>query len=198
MLRMGIFGGLFDPPHIGHLILAHWVLEEFDLKKIVFIPAFKPPHKSEYSSFSHRYEMTKRAIKGNKNFFVSDIERNIRGMSYTVEVIKKIKDRSSFFGMKKKSEIDFFLLIGADQWQGINTWKDPEGIFAECSVIVIPRPGYPIKKVKPFYNKILISNAPLIEVSSTIIRKRVNKGLSIKYLVPEEVQNYIIKHNLYR
>ena len=87
-IKIGIFGGLFDPPHIGHLIIAQWVLEEYNLNRIIFIPAANPPHKAKYSSYHIRYEMAVLAIKGNKKFFISNIEKQISGRTYTVEVIR--------------------------------------------------------------------------------------------------------------
>ncbi|MCX7994507.1 MAG: nicotinate-nucleotide adenylyltransferase [candidate division WOR-3 bacterium] len=185
----GILGGLFDPPHIGHLIIGEWVLEEFRLDKIIFVPAYNPPHKNHYTPFQHRYEMTRIAIKKNENFLISDVERKIRGKSYTFRVLKVLK--------KIYRDGEFYLIIGADQWNEIDNWKYPELIFKEARVIVLPRPHYRIKKIKPFYNKILISKAPLVDISSTLIRARIKNGLSIEYLVVPEVANYIRRNKLY-
>ena len=190
-LSIGLFGGLFDPLHIGHLIVSQWIREEFGLDRIIFVPAFNPPHKNRYSSYQHRYEMTRQAIKNNKIFLISDIEKNIQGKTYTFEVIRALK--KSINNLHPK----IYLIIGADQWQEIKHWKNPEIIFNESRVIVLPRPGYKIKKIKPFFDKILISNAPLIDISSTIIREKMKKGLSIDYLVVPEVLAYIKKNKLY-
>lgn len=189
---IGIFGGVFDPPHIGHLILAEWVRTEFKLDRIIFIPAFNPPHKNRFSSFKHRYEMTRRATKDNKKFFVSDIEKNIRGKTYTFEVIRALK---KFY--KKFNGAEIYLIIGADQWQQIEHWQHPEIIFRESKVIVLPRPGYNIIKTKLFIEKILFSNAPFIGISSTMIREMVKKQMYINYLVTPEVLAYIKKNRLY-
>ncbi|MEO0185158.1 MAG: nicotinate-nucleotide adenylyltransferase [candidate division WOR-3 bacterium] len=191
-LSIGIFGGLFDPPHIGHLILSQWVLDEFNLDRVIFIPAFKPPHKHKYSSYFHRFEMTKRAIQNNRNFSISDIEKRIKGTTYTFEVIRALRksDRSL-------SQAIFYLIIGADQWQEILHWKNPRIIFNESKIIVLSRPGYEIKKFRPFYDKILISTAPLLDISSTMIRKRIMNRKSIDYLVVPEVLRYIRKNKMY-
>ncbi|MGQ9465359.1 MAG: nicotinate (nicotinamide) nucleotide adenylyltransferase [bacterium] len=191
-LSIGLFGGLFDPPHIGHLILAEWVRAEFNLDRIIFIPAFNPPHKDRFSSFKHRYEMTRGAIKGNKKFFVSDIEKNIRGKTYTFEVIRALKKSYKKFG-----KVAIYLIIGADQWQEIEHWKHPEIILRESKIIVLPRPGYSLKKNKPFIEEILFSNAPFIGISSTMIREMVKKRMCISYLVTPEVLAYIKKNRLY-
>jgi nicotinate-nucleotide adenylyltransferase len=187
--RIGIFGGLFDPPHIAHCIIAQWVLEEFNLEKVIFIPAAHPPHKLQYSPFEIRYHMMKLAIKNNKKFFVSNIEKKIPGKTYTIDVIK---------AFKQNYKGEFFLIIGSDQWQEIETWKLPAELLHECTVIVVPRPGYPVTKRGRFSKKILISQAPLIDISSTAIRKRIKKKCDITYLVPHAVLTYIRTKKLYR
>jgi len=196
--KIGIFGGLFNPPHIGHLIIVQWVLEEFNLDKIIFVPAFNPPHKLKYLPYSVRYKMTELAIKDNENFIISNIEKNIHGKTYTVEVIRALKDRLHLFPHpSRKDETEFYLIIGADQWGEIETWRNPEKLFDECKIIVLPRPNYKIKKKQPFYKKILISKSPLINISSSVVRERIKKGLDIRYFVPETVLKYIKKHKLY-
>uniref|UniRef100_A0A7V3RH02 Probable nicotinate-nucleotide adenylyltransferase n=1 Tax=candidate division WOR-3 bacterium TaxID=2052148 RepID=A0A7V3RH02_UNCW3 len=190
--KIGIFGGLFDPPHIGHLILGQWVLEEFNLNRIIFIPAFKPPHKDIYSPFKHRYKMIEISIRDNKRFFLSDIERYIRGKTYTYKVLQFLKKSNPLY-----SESDLYLIIGADQWNEIEHWKKPDTIFRYAQVVVLPRPNYNIKDNSPFYKKIMLSNAPLIDISSTMVRERIKAGLSIDYLVIPEVQDYIKREKLY-
>jgi len=183
----GIFGGLFDPPHLGHLIIAQAVREEFGLEKIVFVPASQPPHKSSYTPFRHRYRMTEAAIGRNPAFGISAVERKIRGTTYTVDILRKIR-RS----IKK----DLYLVIGADQWEEFNTWKDPAGIFRAARLIVVPRPGHRIPKHKPYYRDLLISAAPEIDISSTLIRRLATAGRSIRYLTPDPVIRYIRKQKL--
>ncbi|KPJ72769.1 hypothetical protein AMJ52_05275 [candidate division TA06 bacterium DG_78] len=187
--RIGIFGGLFDPPHIAHCIIAQWVLEECNLNKIIFVPAANPPHKSKYSSYYIRYELTALAIRDNGKFVISDIEKKIRGKTYTIDVIKKLK---------QNVHGSLYLIIGSDQWQEIETWKRPAELLHECKIIVVPRPWYPIKKTGRFYKKILISRTPLIDISSTVIRKRIQKNCDITYLVPQQVLTYIRTKHLYR
>uniref|UniRef100_A0A7V0Z7D0 Probable nicotinate-nucleotide adenylyltransferase n=1 Tax=candidate division WOR-3 bacterium TaxID=2052148 RepID=A0A7V0Z7D0_UNCW3 len=191
-LSIGIFGGLFDPPHIGHLIVNEWLLDEFSLDRIIFIPAFNPPHKHMYSPFEHRYRMTEIAIKGNKRFFISGIEKDIKGRSYTYKVIKALKKSDKIY-----QQAILYLIIGADQWNEIRHWKKPEVIFNETRVIVLPRPNFEIKKIRPYYNKILLSNAPLIDLSSTLLRERIKRGLGIEYLTVPGVVEYIKKNKFY-
>lgn len=187
--RTGILGGLFDPPHLGHLIVAQFVMEEFKLDKVLFVPAGKPPHKYGYLPFKIRYKMTELAIMNNRRFSISNIEENIPGKTYTIEVIKKIKGQGYS---------NIYLIIGRDQWEEINTWKTPEELFKLCRIIVMPRPNSMIKKVGKFSKKILFSNSPLIAISSTMIRKRIKQGKDIQYLLPETVYKYIKRKKLYR
>jgi len=187
--KIGIFGGLFDPSHIGHLIIAQWVMAEFDLAKVIFVPAANPPHKLNYSPYNLRYALTALAIKDNKRFSISDVEKEVFGKTYTVEIIKKLK---------KKIHGQLHLIIGSDQWQEIETWKDPTQLFKECKVIVVPRPNYEIKKSSRFYRKILISHSPLIDISSTMIREMIIQNIDIRYLVPQMVYDYIKTKKLYR
>lgn len=186
--KFGIFGGLFDPPHLGHLIIAQTVLEEFRLNQIIFVPAGNPPHKRKYSPYRIRFKLTEAAIKNNKNFSLSPIESQIAGKTYTVEVIKAIK---------QKINGQFYLIIGSDQWHEIKTWKDPQELLKYCALIVVPRPAYKIKVKSFFSKKIFIAHTPLIQISSTVIRKRVKQKQTIQYFVPPAVNNYIKKKKLY-
>ncbi len=186
--KVGVFGGLFDPPHIGHLIIAQSVLEEFKLDKIIFVPAGNPPHKHKFSPYDTRYKMTELAIMGNQKFSISDIEKEIPGKTYTIGVLKNLKQQIK--GM-------IYLIIGCDQWEEINTWKTPEELFKCCKIIVMPRSRHSIRKVGRLCKKILISHAPLIDISSTEIRKKVKHNCSIQYLVPNEVSKYIKRKRLY-
>ena len=188
-MKVGVFGGLFDPPHIGHLIIAQHILEEFSLGTILFVPAGNPPHKADYSPYQDRYTMTELAITGNGDFSISDIEKNMTEKTYTIEMIKELRQRRPD---------DLYFMIGSDQWLEIETWKDPEALFRECRVVVVRRPHYEIEKESRFYDRIMISSAPLISISSTMIRSRIQKNLSVKYLVTSSVYNYIKSNNLYK
>ncbi|UCG93166.1 MAG: nicotinate (nicotinamide) nucleotide adenylyltransferase [candidate division WOR-3 bacterium] len=187
-MNIGIFGGLFDPPHIGHLIIAQSVLEEFRLQKIIFIPAGCPPHKTEYSPYHVRYEMTTLAIQGNKKFFINDIEKTIPGKTYTVAVMRKLK---------KKYTGKLYFIIGGDQWEEIETWKNTHALFTECNLIVVPRPHSLIKKSSRFFKKILIGHSPLVDISSTVIRKKIKQQCNVQYLIPPAVYQYIKRKKLY-
>jgi nicotinate-nucleotide adenylyltransferase len=188
-MRTGIFGGLFDPPHVGHLIIAQHVLEEFHLQKILFVPSGNPPHKTDYSKYEDRYAMTQFSVEDNEMFVVSDIERTFTDKTYTIEVIRRLH-------IDKDDEL--YLMIGSDQWHEIETWKDPEELFRECRVVVMRRPNYDVSKEARFFDRIMVSTAPLIDISSTMIRTRIRKGLSVRYMLRPEVHNYITANDLYK
>jgi nicotinate-nucleotide adenylyltransferase len=187
--KFGIFGGLFDPPHIGHLIIAQSVLEEFLLDRVIFVPAGNPPHKIKYSPYDTRYTMTRLAVKNNEKLGISNIEKGIKGKTYTIEVIRKLKGK-----IKGK----LYFIIGSDQWLEITTWKTPQALFKECIIIVVPRLDHKIKKMDRFAKKILMSHMPLLDISSTQIRKKVKQNQNIQYLVPLEVHRYIKRKGLYK
>ena len=187
-MKIGVFGGLFDPPHVGHLIIAQHVLEEFRLQQILFVPSGNPPHKTDYSSYDIRYAMTELAAKDNEMFATSDVERTFTDKTYTIEVIRKLR---------KESNDEFYLMIGSDQWQEIETWKDPDELFRECRVVVMRRPNHEISKEARFFDRVMISTAPLIDISSTMIRTRIRKGLSVRYMLKSAVYDYIKTNDLY-
>lgn len=188
-MRIGVFGGLFDPPHIGHLIIAQHVSEEFHLERMLFVPAGNPPHKHHYSPYGIRYAMTELALAGNEKFSISDIEKEMPDKTYTIEVIK---------ALRQEADDELYLIIGSDQWLEIETWKGPEALFKECRIVVVRRPNYDIKKESRFYDRIMTSTAPMIDISSTMIRTRIQENSSVRYLVTESVQDYITRNNLYK
>jgi nicotinate-nucleotide adenylyltransferase len=188
-MKIGVFGGLFDPPHIGHLIIAQHVFEEFHLNRILFVPSGNPPHKLKYSPYESRYAMTELAIAQNENFAMSDIEKRISETTYTIETIR---------ALSKETNDELYLMIGSDQWLEIETWKDPEELFRECRIVVMRRPHQEIEKESRFFDRVMISAAPLIDISSTMIRSRIQKDLSVRYLVEPGVYEYIKQNNLYK
>jgi nicotinate-nucleotide adenylyltransferase len=190
--KLGVLGGTFDPIHMGHLVLAEQVREQFQLERVIFIPSASPPHKTEQdlSPAKNRFEMTKLALEGNSYFAVSDLELKREGLSYTVETLKKLKE------LYRDSEIYF--LTGSDVLDEITTWKDPEEIYKLAKIVIAIRPGF--DKFDPedhFVKKSIIARITGVDISSTQIREKARKGESIKYLVPSKVERYIRKKNLY-
>jgi len=199
--RIGISGGTFDPIHYGHLIIAEEIRETMELEKMVFIPSANPPHKVGIgvTNATHRYNMVKMATESNPWFAVSSIEMERGGYSYTVDTLVQLKQ---IYG----EDTVLFFMTGADVIPELVTWKNFEKLFSLCEFVAVLRPGFNreslIKEIEflksHFMAKIHIVDAPLIGISSTIIREKVRNGKSIKYLVPENVEEYITENGLYK
>lgn len=192
-MKIGIFGGTFNPPHIGHLITAESVREALALDRIVFMPSYISPHKQEgeEQSSHHRFTMTKMAIATNNRFDISREEIEKGDTSYTIDTLKhlrKIYDNGSMY-----------LIIGMDNYITFHLWKEPKRILEQSTVVVMNRPNYPqrINEIIGTTNVIFV-DVPDIDVSSSDIRQRIKKGKSVKYLVPDEVERYIIDNGLYK
>ena len=195
MKRYGIFGGTFDPPHVAHSILANEVREQIDLDKIIFIPTGNPPLKNEdfVSSPIHRLNMARIAFEKDNYFEISDIEiKKSNEKSYMINTLQKLAEEY------KNDLVKLYLIIGIDNLIDFPKWKEPDKIFSICEVLVMFRPGYLVKKITPEYSaKVKYIDVPLLEISSTSIRKKVENKESIKYLVFPEVENYILNNKLY-
>ena len=191
-MKICLFGGTFDPPHIGHLLLAQTIFEEESFDKVLFIPAYQPPHKSNISPVEDRLNMLKLAIKENPNFEISEIELKRRGVSYTIDTIKALKNE-----LKISTERCYYLM-GSDTLLDFHSWKKPRKILNECRVIVAIRPGFRPSDLDPWIlHKIHFSNIPRFEISSSNIRSRWIKNKTIRYMVTLPVWEYINKHKLY-
>ncbi len=188
-MKIGILGGTFNPIHIGHLILGEEACRILNLDRLIFVPAYLPPHKEERDLIDaeDRYKMVTLAIKGNPSFEVSKSEIKKKGKSYSIQTIREFKDR---FG--KKAEL--FLITGSDVLEELSMWKEIDKIFKLSNFIVANRPGYPTKEVPP---EIRLISIIAINLSSSGIRERIREGKSIRYLVPENVWRYIVKKKLY-
>ena len=197
MKRYGIFGGTFNPPHIGHSILAENMREQLSLDKVIFIPSGVPPLKEskDLLSAEHRLKMTKIAFERDPNFEVCNIEiaDSLSGKkSYTVDTIKKLYD------LYKNDFVELYLIIGIDNLIDFPKWKDPGKLFTLSEVIVMNRPGFTVQDVDAeFSEKAKYANVPMLEISSTKIRECASAGRSIKYLVFPEIEQYIAENGLY-
>lgn len=192
MKKYGIFGGTFNPPHIGHSILADCVREELLLDKIIFIPSGNPPLKDSIST-EHRLNMSKLAFGNDENFEISEIEsENIEKKTYTVDTLQKLNEKY------KDEDVQLYLIIGMDKLNELPKWKEPEKLFELAKVIVINRPDNSVSNAKPeFRERAEVINTPELEISSSEIRKRIYENKSVKYLLNEKVLEYIKKNNLY-
>jgi nicotinate-nucleotide adenylyltransferase len=214
-MKWGLFGGTYDPIHNGHLRCAEEVLELFDLNRIIFVPASRPPHKidADITSFYHREQMINLAIGGNPVFSFSNVEKERKEKSYSVETVEHI--------LKKYMEnLELYFILGQDAFHAIQTWKDWQRLLLLCNFVVMTRPGYEDRglagilpadfasqftydnSVKGFRSPkghiIYFRGVTFLDISSSDIRQRVKAGKSIKYLVPESVRHYIMKNSLYR
>jgi len=195
-VRVGLFGGTFNPVHWGHLRAAEEIREMFDLTQVIFIPTNIPPHK-----------------ESEEVVFASDVELKRPGKSYSIETINHFKHT---FG----EELNLFFILGTDAFLEITSWKNYQELFSLCNFIVMNRPGYEVKELyqviptqvkkdfiyrpdeKRFMHSshfsIYFMEVTPIDISSNSIRKLIRDGRSIKYLLPEEVENYVREHKFYR
>ena len=202
--KIGIMGGTFNPIHYGHLVTAEEALKQFNLDKVIFIPTGTPPHKISgiLANAEDRYLMTVIATASNKDFFVSRIEIDRKGKSYTKDTLQELK---RIFGENST----LYFITGADAILEILTWKNTDEIINLCKFIAATRPGYDIakiedlkkklfKNIKDYEDHIFLMEIPALAISSTDIRERIRSGRHINYLLPEGVCNYLLKHELYK
>lgn len=194
-MKIGLFGGTFDPVHIGHLILAEWIRVELLLDRFIYIPTYTPPHKqqNQVTSADVRLEMLNIAIRDNPSFDVSDIEIHRKGVSYSYDTIITMRRTLHV------DQSDLYFIIGADSMLEFDQWHRPKDILNNASVIVYQRKNYDLSNVNPDYaSKIRIVENPIIDISATMIREFVRTGRSIKYLVTPEVETFIRTKGLYK
>ena len=197
--RLGLFGGTFDPVHVGHLHIAERAYEQFKLNGVLFIPAGIPAHKdqTEISGASHRYAMLLKAIKGNGHFDVSQIEIQRSGITYTIDTLHIIKERF-------QNHAELFFIVGADTAVEIGTWKDANEVTKLVTVLSARRTITPAQGQgsAPLQASCALDLCPidsaLVDISSRELRESVKAGKSIRYLVPDEVCTYIQEQGLYR
>ncbi len=196
--KIGILGGTFDPIHTGHILSAQAVYEQLKLEKVVFIPAYVPPHKigQRFAPAEHRYAMTCLAVAPYSYFEVSDIELRRSGVSYTVDTMREIK--------ALHPQSDLYFIIGADSVPLLYTWNRIEELFQLVSFVVAYRPGYSnviqtaCQQLGDIAReKIILLPTPEYAISSTEIRHKIKNNESLKDLVPTAVENYIREHHLY-
>jgi nicotinate-nucleotide adenylyltransferase len=200
-MKIGILGGTFDPIHFGHLLMAEWVREAISLDEIWFMPALRPPHKmgNSITSDSQRVDMIKLAIAGHPQFRLSMVEVDRGGVSYTVETLERLH--------QDQPEVKWYLLMGADSLDDFATWRSPRRICELATPVVVGRVNAQPVDLQRFaelttperLNEIRSCTVdfPLIELSSTEMRRRVAQGLSIRYQTPRSVEVFIQAQGLY-
>jgi len=192
--RIGVFGGTFNPIHHGHLINIELLKENYNLDLILFIPVKIPVHKTmeDKTTPSDRLEMVKLAIREINYFQASDIELNRESASYTITTLEELK--------KIYPDDGLFLIIGSDSFNELDTWKEYKKILSDYHVIVMQRPGdVELREdLLRLSDKVEFQKEYMIEISSSMIRDRIKKGLTIRYLTTDEVINFISYKGLYK
>jgi len=195
-MRVGILGGAFNPVHYGHLVIASEVKDRLKLDKIIFVPAGKAPHRRiKGATADERYEMVRLAIKDNPSFEVSRIEieksKIVDRPTFTLETIRE------FIKIYGKGEKIYFIL-GLDEMLKISTWKEPRKLLELCKFVVVTRPGYDSRDLgKRIASKVIMLQVPGLDISASGIRSRIKGGKPIRYLLPQSVERYIRKKQLY-
>lgn len=196
--KIGIMGGTFNPIHFGHLLLAETAFFQFGLDEILIMPTKNPYYKKLSNSVTEedRVRMVELAIADNPNFRLSKEELNREGATYTVETLRNLT--------RRHPDCDYYFIMGADSLYHIESWKEPENILRMATIVVAGRAGTgssltsQIEYIENKYEATIFRlNSPVLEISSNDIRRRVEVGESIRYLLPEQVAEYIREHKLY-
>ena len=196
-MNIGVLGGTFDPIHVGHLIIAEEARLKLRLSQVLFVPAGQPWLKQDrdIAPAVHRVEMVRRAIADNPHFKLSTLEVDRPGPSYTVDTLTMLRKQLG-------SRANLFLVLGRDTLDELPLWKEPQEVVQLCKLVVPPRIGSKdlkhLDKAMPgLLERVVQLDMPVIGISSSGIRQRLAQGLSIRYLVPPEVEEYIAEHNVY-
>ena len=201
-MRLGIFGGSFDPVHYGHLLLAESCREQLGLDKVIFVPAGRPPHKREtaLTPAGHRLAMLELAIAGEPDFEICRYEVDREETSYTVDTLRWF--RSQF------PEAELYLLVGADMLNDLPNWREAGEICRLAQPVGVKRGGTPPPSLDRLASLLPIErlewlkknqvDMPQLALSASDIRRRVSQGQSIRFRVPKAVEQYILQHQLYR
>jgi len=197
-VRIGILGGTFNPPHLGHLVCAQEAYLQLSLDLVMLIPARTPPHKpvEDEPGAEHRLALCRCAVDGDERFEVSELEVERPGTSYTVDTLEELNSNAP--------DSELYLIVGGDVAAGLPLWRQPERVLALATPAVAKRRGTARQKVEQALSGLAgggeaeYFEMPRIGISSTMIRRRVRAGEPITYLTPEPVADYIERHNLYR
>ena len=196
-MNIGVLGGTFDPIHIGHRIIAEEARIRLGLAEVLFVPAGQPWLKQDrdITPAMHRVEMVRRGIGDNPHFKLSTLEVDRSGPSYTVDTLEALQDRLS-------SETSLFFILGRDTLAEVPLWKEPRKVIQLCRLVVPPRLGsrdlrHLEEAIPGLLERVIQLDMPVIGISSSEIRQRVARGLSIRYLVPPEVEEYVTEQRIY-
>jgi nicotinate-nucleotide adenylyltransferase len=196
-LRLGILGGAFNPPHIGHVVCAQEALIQLELDRVVFIPVGEAPHRElqDDPGAEARLEMVELAVADDERFSASRIELDREGPSYTSDTLEQLHGETA--------EDELFLILGGDQAAALATWHEPAKVLERATIAVFERMSWGRNAIvikigrMPGAERVRYLDMPMIQVSSSAIRRRVREGLPIRYLVPDRVVDYIETNQLY-
>ncbi len=197
-MRVGIFGGTFDPIHLGHMIIAEQVREELRLERVIFVPGGIPPHKEASSvraTADDRLAMVEAAVAGNDHFSVDRVEVDAGRAMHTVDTVPLLKERSP--------GDEWFFITGADEVSNLLTWKEPDRLLEEIIMVAATRPGYDLAALGHLeprlrnFDRIVPVECSRVDISATTIRRRMLQGKSIRYMVPDGVYEIIEDRGLY-
>ena len=192
-MRIGLYGGTFDPIHLGHLRAAETAREAMGLDLVAFLPSAVPPHRgAPLSAAADRLAMARLATASHPRFEAWDAELRRPGPSYTVETVSSL--------LAARPSDSFVLVVGADTWPEIPTWREPERLLSLVEVAVVDRPGYPGPEPEapfPGARGVRRVEGPALPISATAIRERARQGRSVRFLVPDAVADYIVARRLY-
>jgi nicotinate-nucleotide adenylyltransferase len=201
-MRVGVFGGTFDPVHTGHLILAEQAREQGRLDEVWFVPAPRPPHKDEpaLTRFEQRLEMLALALAGNPAFRIDELEKERAGPSYTADTLAELR--------RRHPGDDFFLLVGSDTLADLPQWHEPLRVLALAGLLVMARPGNAVMSADELRARLgaaadlplrlEVVHTPQIDIASRDLRRRAAEGHSLRYFLPRAVECYIHDKRLYR
>jgi nicotinate-nucleotide adenylyltransferase len=198
MARLGILGGTFNPPHLGHLVMAQEAVDQLELDRVVLMPVSSPPHKEAHDDIGPgaRVELCRFAVAGDDRLAVSTLEVNRGGASYTVDTLRVLND--------VEPEHELIFIVGGDMAHSLPAWREPEAILRLAHLAVAEREGVRrediSRRLEPLHpgDRIVFFDMPRIDISSSAIRRRVAEGRPIRYLVPDAVAAAIVERGLYR
>ena len=192
-LRLGVFGGSFNPIHLGHLLAADDVRSQLRLDRVLFIPTWHPPHKrGPLTPYRHRLAMARLAIQDEPGFELCPIEESRPGPSYTADTLREL--HSLYPGAV------LFLIVGSDQYRDVDSWHQPDQLTRLARIVVMSRPGVDRPELFPGHHpkRVLFRSIIPVGISAAAIRARLAKGLSVRYMLPVRVAEYVRRHRLYQ
>jgi nicotinate-nucleotide adenylyltransferase len=201
-MRIGVFGGSFDPVHFGHLILAEQCREQARLDQVWFLPSARHPLKltQKYTPFAQRVAMLELAIAGQPNFRIEPLENDRPGLSYTADTLDELQ--------RRHPDAEFSWLLGADTLEELPQWYEPQRIIERATLVVMQRPPWPLADADAVREALALPrnvnlrmqrvDVPAIDIASRDLRQRVREGRTVRFMVPAAVEDYIVKNALYK